>query len=233
MEALSSLGEDKHPGFLGYFCEGIEQAPGRLAAGNKFLVARVAPFFDDVRELLRGGSADVQGANGDIVNLGIYQFLCLVGLIAGVHVHPFFGELANGATGEDGEITHDIGGVLTGDADFAREREVVAHEHARTNHQTSRETFVMRVAEAQDVSVVFANSLAVGDLKKGEVALSVPSEGVLLGDDAHVHLGEGTGNLIVESAVGNRAPAVYRFRGADLGDLIESCLSGTSVKTKV
>jgi hypothetical protein len=91
--------------------------------------------------------------------------------------------------------------MLAGDLDLARKRQVVAHKHAGADHQTSGIGFVVGVAKAEDVSVIFADFLAIGNLEEREIPQTIASEGVLFVNDPHTHPRESGGHLVIQGAV--------------------------------
>jgi hypothetical protein len=99
-----------------------------------------------------------------------------------------------------------------------------------SDNQPSRVGLVVGVAETQDVGVVGADFLAVGDLEEGEVTLAVAGEGVLLVDDTHIHLRQGGGYLVVEIAVRDRVPDAVGLGRLNGADLFEGCLAATGME---
>lgn len=218
VEPDGALGQQRQGGFLGGFRESIEQAPRGLFCG-KFRVTGRAPFFQNVRNLLEGAGTDVYGADDEVVDDGICQHGLFVLGDAVVHYRPFAGQHTDGVAGQFGQVLLDEPGVLAGNGDFAAEAEVVAHEHACTDRQRGREGFIVGVAQAQDVGVIFGGFLAVGYTQQAEVAIAFLGERVRRFYDPHVQRGQSFFDPADEGVVGDGEPAIGRAGGFGFDDL--------------
>src|SRR5262249_47496174 len=114
--------------------EGIEQTPSRSAFAE-LRVAWLSPLGQYVGDLRDGDHASVKGLDDQVVGLSVRDLVALVRckpLLLGL-TQP--AQQADSPVNQLWEVPLDVSRVFAGQLHFPTERQVIAHEHAGTEHQ--------------------------------------------------------------------------------------------------
>lgn len=107
--------------------ERIEEAPDvpRLEG----LMAWLAPFMQNQRNVTVGTDTDIQSTNHEIVGRAVVEVCELVARDAAILMVPALHQFAHGTLNETGQITYNEPGVLAGEFYLAVKGEIVAAKY--------------------------------------------------------------------------------------------------------
>lgn len=217
MEGLSGLRTKEDVRILHHFRIGVEHPP-RVLLLRELRVTRGAPLLENIGNARDGHHLSIQRLDQEIVSLKVRHLLALVARDPLVLRLPHVSEATDRAIDQAGKIVVDVARVLASDLDFAREREVVAHEHSAPNHEASGELLVVAVTKAKDQRVILG-ILAVGQLEEAEVAVLVFGERMGFLHDVEARILHRELDAFQKAMMGDGEPCFSRLGGGGSLDL--------------
>lgn len=125
--------------------EGIEQAPE--APWTECFMSRMPPLVEHIGDLRWCDRLAIHRPDHEIVGSWIVDGFSFVGIDALIELVETIPELSNGSCCQVAQVSHRIACVFAADADFSRERKIVANKHPCSSNQASRIGLVVAVPD--------------------------------------------------------------------------------------
>ena len=101
-------------------------------------MGRMPPLVEHIGDLRWRDRLAIHGPDHEIVDSGIVDGFPFVGIDSLIELVETISRLSNGPCREVAQVTHGIACVFAADADFPREREIVANKDPCSISQTPR-----------------------------------------------------------------------------------------------
>lgn len=199
--------------------DGVVKRPKRAAL--ELVMARVAEFQDAVVNVAGRESLRIHKVDEQIGSLLVGNFDLLVSLNPIAHIIPMADNAAHGISKHAGEIRHDVDSVAASELDIRRKAQIFADQHTIANAHGSGHRLVAAIAEAQHDLAVSAVDLLTLKGEAAEVAETIASERVLLGDDIQTSATDSLASQFDKAGVRNRGERISGIRRADVLKLTE------------
>lgn len=195
-------------------------------------MAGFAPFLQDSGNLTVRANPNIQGTYNQIMSRTVVEPGRLVVGNAHVLVMPAFHKFAHRTLDQTRKVAGDEPGVLPGELDLTRKRQVITTKYRGAGDDARGECLIVTVAQTKHPAVIQVG-LPLLDLHEAKVAHAVMAEAVRLCADDQSVTADSVLDIRDEVDMGDWSPAFGGSWGGNIDDLMAFREAGAAVQSQI